>query len=56
MKAPRENDIVIVLEDDNEYEAIVHTVLAIQFMVRDTKGRDVFLLNKYEGNDWRHKT
>ncbi|KKK78433.1 hypothetical protein LCGC14_2843620 [marine sediment metagenome] len=56
MKAPHENDKVIVMDDDGDHDAVVHTVLSVQFMVRMPDGRDKFLLFKYEGIDWRHKT
>ena len=54
---PRENDTIIILnEDGTEEQAVVHTVLSVQFMVCRANGRDLFLLNKYEGIDWKHKT
>ena len=56
MRPPRVDDTVIVMDDDGDTEAVVHTVLSVQFMVRMPDGKDKFLLNKYEGNDWRHKT
>jgi hypothetical protein len=57
MSAPRENDVIIIInEDRTEDEAIVHTVLSVQFMVTRPNGKDLFLMNKYEGIDWKHKT
>jgi len=55
MKAPRENDIVILITDEGEARAVVHTVLSTQFMVT-YQGKDKFLLNKYEGIDWKHES
>ncbi len=54
-RPPRKEDIVIVMGDDGDTEEVVHTVLSVQFIVRLADGKDLFLMNKYEGIDWKHK-